>query len=595
MFARLIFGRFIRPLVVVATLIVSPAAAENLAYDQPAETVHPQLTEHSQKMAKQILQPLPNVYLALGYGLANVTMVEGDDGIIIIDTLDSEEAAAEVMAEFRKITDKPVKAVIYTHNHYDHIVGVKAFVSQEDVDEGRANVYAHETLMDGVANFASVVNRIIGVRSTYTFGNLLERGPEGSINEGIGPLLSEGTATFIAPNVTFEDRLEVTVAGVRMVLQYAPSETDDEIVIWFPDLKMLHTAEVIQGETFPNLHTIRGTKYRDPVKWFRAFDLMREFEAEVSVPSHGRPTIGAENVDELYRSYRDAIQYVHDQTIRYMNKGYTPDELVEVIHELPPHLKDHPWLGEFYGTVEHSVRQIYTGYLGWFEADPTFLDPLPRAARSERYVAQMGGRDAILAGAQAAFDEGDYRWTAEVLTHLIRVAPEDMDARNLKAAALRQLGFATMNINWRNWYLTSALELEGTIDWTQVADRNTDDLAKALPIGDMINAMTTLLKAEETFDVNMTMAFDITDTGEGYSLEIRNGIMQLHRRYIEDADVILHLEEATLRDVLQRKVNLPLAIAMGDVNLDGGPIAFARFFSYLDRSDPNAPLELTLR
>lgn len=245
--------------------------------------------------------------------------------------------------------------------------------------------------------------------------------------------------------------------------------------------------------------------------------------------------------------------------------------------------------------MEHSVRQIYTGYLGWFEADPTFLDPLPRAARSERYVAQMGGRDAILAGAQAAFDEGDYRWTAEVLTHLIRVAPEDMDARNLKAAALRQLGFATMNINWRNWYLTSALELEGTIDWTQVADRNTDDLAKALPIGDMINAMTTLLKAEETFDVNMTMAFDITDTGEGYSLEIRNGIMQLHRRYIEDADVILHLEEATLRDVLQRKVNLPLAIAMGDVNLDGGPIAFARFFSYLDRSDPNAPLELTLR
>lgn len=571
------------------------ARAENLAYDQYSKTIPHALTEHSRKMAKRIMQPADNVYLALGYGLSNVTMIEGSDGLIIIDALDSYEAAAEVMREFRKITDKPVKALIYTHYHYDHLAGAKAFLSQDDVDSGRAHVYAHDTLMNGVENFTSVVSRITNVRANYSFGSLLEQGPQGAVNAGIGPVLSGGTATFIRPTVTFSKKHQVTVAGVRMELHHAPSESNDEIVVWFPDMKLLHTAEVIQGETFPNLHTIRGTKYRDPVNWYRAFDQLLAFNPEISVPSHGRPVAGQQAVAELYRSYRDAIQYVHDQTIRYINKGYTPDELVSVVHQLPPHLRQHPWLGEFYGTVKHSVRQIYKGYLGWFEGDPTFLDPLPRATRSRAYVKQMGGRDAIVTAAQQAFDAADYRWTAELLTHVIRVDEQDKQARRLKAKALRQLGYQTANINWRNWYLSSALELEGTLDWSRAPKRNLKDLANALPTSNLLQSLSTRLRAEAALDTKLVLAIDVDGSDQKYSLEIRRGVMQLHDKLMAEADMTLNMDESTLRMILLGGSSFMKSLANGKTVLQGDQDLLKYFLSLFDMPEHTAPASLTVR
>jgi|GEM_PF-2966677 len=393
-------------LVATAIGVVPPSFSQdrkNLAYEKDAQTIPARMTDHSRKMEQRVYKIADNVYSAVGFALANSIMIEGRDGIVIVDVTESVDSAKAILAEFRKITNKPVRAVIYTHNHSDHTMGVKAFTSEEDVKAGRVDIFAHETLMDTVINNANVVAPILGLRSAYSFGIALERGPEGSVNEGIGPKLVIGQRTFIAPTKTFKDSLDVSIAGVKMHLQHAPSETDDEIVVWLPDSKVLLTAEVIQGECFPNLHTLRGTKYRDPVNWFKSIDVLRRFGAEHMVPSHGRPVSGKEMIEDLLRSYRDAIQYVHDQTIRNMNKGLTPDELVEVVSKLPPHLANHPWLGEFYGTVKHSVREIYVGYLGWFEGDPTFLDPLPRADRAARYVEQMGGRDAILTAAQKAY------------------------------------------------------------------------------------------------------------------------------------------------------------------------------------------------
>ena len=374
--------------IIFTTIILLQVSAfaqnKNLAEDEPSPKINPRLTEHSRKMEQRVYKVTENVYSAVGFGIANATMIVGSDGIIIVDTLESTDAAKTVLAEFRKITDKPVRAIVYTHNHSDHTMGVKAFTTEEDVAAGRVQIYAHETMMNTVINNASVVAPALGIRAAYTFGLLIEKGPEGWVNQGLGPAYVVGATGFIAPTKTFRDKLEVTIAGVKLQLLYAPSETDDEIVVWLPEQKLLQSAEVIQGETFPNVHTIRGTKFRDPVAWYKSIDKLRSFGAVHLVPSHGRPLSGKEKVEEMLTAYRDGIQYVHDQTIRLLNKGLTPDEIVEQVAHLPAHLANHPWLGEFYGTVRHSVRQIYVGYLGWFEGDPTALDPLPRAEESKR-------------------------------------------------------------------------------------------------------------------------------------------------------------------------------------------------------------------
>lgn len=595
-------GRVRTILVAAAIAVASPGALaqerKNLAYDQPAATIPPRLTEHSKKMEQRVYKIAGNVYSAVGYALANSIMIEGRDGIIIVDVTESVDSAKAILAEFRKITDKPVKAVVYTHNHTDHTVGVKAFTSEEDVKAGRVDIYAHETLMDTVINNASVIAPILGLRSAYSFGIALERGPEGAVNEGIGPKLIVGQRSFIAPTKTFKDSLDIQAAGVKMRLQHAPSETDDEIVVWLPDSRVLLTAEVIQGECFPNLHTLRGTKYRDPVNWFKSIDKLRRFGAEQMVPSHGRPVSGKQNIEELLTSYRDAIQYVHDQTIRNMNKGLTPDELVEVVSKLPAHLANHPWLGEFYGTVKHSVREIYVGYLGWFEGDPTFLDPLPRGERAARYVEQMGGHDRVLESALGAHNKGDYQWAAELLTYLIRVNKDDAPARTLKAKALRGLAYKTENTNWRDWYISSAKELERSLNsmvtLAATGSLAAPDILKQLPVSKLLEGMTVRLDPVKTADVHLTVAFRFTDAGRAYALEVRRGVAQLHESLPAQVDVTLQLTVNDLHRIILRQTTFSDALKAGEIKADGKTAELARFFGFFD-APASEPPALTAR
>ena len=574
------------------------AQTKNLADDQPSPKINPRLTEHSRKMEQRVYKVTDKVYNAVGFGAANSTMIVGSDGIIIVDTTESMSSAQNALAEFRKITDKPVKAIIYTHNHSDHTMGVKAFATEDDVKAGKVHIYAHETMMNTVINNASVVAPILGLRSAYTFGILIERGPEGWVNQGLGPAYVRGGTGFIAPTQTFKDQLDVTIAGVKLQLMYAPSETDDEIVVWLPEQKLLQSAEVIQGETFPNVHTIRGTRYRDPVAWYKSIDLMRRLQAEHLVPSHGRPMSGKDKIEEMLTAYRDAIQYVHDQTIRWMNKGLTPDEIVEKVAHLPAHLAHHPWLGEFYGTVKHSVRQIYVGNLGWFEGDPTALDPLPRGEESKRYVELMGGRDAVFKAAKKAFDAGENQWAAELLTHLIRVNKEDLEARKLKADALRQLAYKTENSNWRNWYITSARELEGSLNKVASAavmsSLAAPDILKALPVSKFFESMTVRLDPVKSADAQITMAFRFTDTGNVYAVEVRRGIAQVHESLPIKVDGTLVLTTPQLHRVMARQTTFAKMLQAGEIKAEGNVATLARFNSFFDAPATEVP-QLTIR
>ncbi|MDT8273048.1 MAG: alkyl/aryl-sulfatase, partial [Desulfomonilia bacterium] len=292
----------------------------------------PTLEAHTDIFRKGIERVADNVYVAIGYGLANCTMIEGNDGIIIVDTLESREVAMEVFSEFRKITDKPVKAIIYTHNHVDHIFGADVFAQGTQVA-----IYAHELLPYFVSRLLSKMRPVIDMRSMRMFGTFLDE--QGLINSGIGPFLgltAESTTGYLPPTVTFSKTLQDEVAGIRFELVHAPGETDDQIFVWLPENRVMLSADNFYW-TFPNLYTIRGTPYRSLQQWYRSLDSIRDYKADYLVPGHTRPIIGAETIEMILRDYRDAIQFVHDQTIRGINRGMTPDELAEHV-KLPPHL-----------------------------------------------------------------------------------------------------------------------------------------------------------------------------------------------------------------------------------------------------------------
>lgn len=563
----------------------------NLAYDQPSTTVHPELTAHSQKMVQTVYQVTDNYFLAYGFGLGSTHMIVGDDGVIIIDPNEDVGKCRLIKEKFDKITDKPIKAVIYTHMHADHIWGVKAFISQEDVTTGRCQVIAHETMLENyLASTANGVGPIIGVRSLYSFGNYLETGPEGLVNNGIGPENSLRESSFIPPSLRVGDYMDLNISGIKMSIFWVPSECDDEIAIWFPEMHLLCSAEVIQGETFPNLHTLRGTRYRDPRQWYKSIDTLRSYSAEIMVPSHGRPVHGKEKIEDILLSYRDAIQFVHNQTLRFMNMGYTADELVDLVR-LPEHLAKHPWLGEFYGTIKHSVRQIYQGELGWFNGDPTTLDPISPIESANRYIKLMGGRAKLLKEAQAAFDSQDYQWVAEMTTYLIRVDKSDMNARQIKARSLRQLGFQTINSNWRCWYLTSADELDGRVFDDSVANLIGAGARRSVPVESKVEAIGLWLDGDKASDVQLTLGFHFVDLEVSYALEIRKGIAQFHVGLPSFVNATLNLKS---RD-LAGPGSLQKAIQHNKVAVDGNWEDVALFFSYFSSPKPLGEIKLTLR
>ena len=516
-------------------------SGENTAYTDNADTVPPEMTQHSRTMNPGVFEITgKGVYQIFGYALSALTVVEGDDGLILIDPPEDVEKGKRQLVELRKISDKPIKAVLYSHWHTDHNAGVKAFITQEQADSGEVLVIAHRDFMSNIiSNSISGDGPIIAVRADYSLGGLLEVGPEGRVNGGLGPDFIMETMSLVTPNTLVDDRLELTVAGVRMEIFWAPPEAIDEIVTWFPDLGVLQSAEVIQGESFPNLHSIRGSRYRDPQAWFTSIDKnLRPLPADFMIPSHGRPLAGRAEVAKVLTDYRDAISYVYDQTLRWINKGYLPDDLVERV-TLPAALAESEWLGNFYGGVPHSVRQIYVGELGWFNADPTTLAPLNIRESSKRYVALLGGRDAVFAIASDAARDGDHQWAAELVSHLVRMDRDDTEARLLKADALRALGYQTPNSNWRNFYLTAARELDGTIDYSLSIEINAPDQIAAMPGSALLASLRFRIDPEVAGTTTFAAGVHVLDTDETVGLIVRNGVLEVTDSVPADARFVL--------------------------------------------------------
>ena len=562
-------------------------------------SIHSELAQHTKHFVRKVYEVTDNVYSAVGWNISNIVMIEGTDGIILVDAGLSPETSRLVLTEFRKITDKPIRAVIYSHFHHDHIDGIKGLVDAEQVARGEVDIYAHSSLMKNLVDESDILGPILGVRAGYSFGFFLRGNDVEGMNAGIGPLPTGGRpGSFIAPTHTIDDYLKLNIAGLELEIFHVPSEAPDELAVFLPESGVLIDTEVLQGPTFPNLHTLRGTKFRDPVRWINSIDRLRRLKANYLVPTHGQPVYGAERVEEVLRMSRDGIQYVHDQTVRHMNKGLTPDELVRAV-KLPSHLVNYrPYLREYYGTVAQAVRQIYVGYLGWFEGDPVNLDPVSKSDKADRLVALMGGRDKVLSAAMQAYSERDYQWAAELTSYLITLNAKDQDARTIKANAFRELGYASMNINWRNWYLTSAKELEGQLDAAVDAKKMASvfmppDIVTAVPASVSINSWTSRLKAEDTLGIQMSLGFVFSDLDERYSLTIRRGICQFDNGLI-DNDITLTLTKPIYDEVVLGKANLQDLVTSGDANLKGDLNQLQEFLDYFEPAG-SSPISLTVR
>ena len=558
-------------LIAIGFLIFSACAKEEKL--EPLDVgSNPDLAAHSVEFKQEVIKVTDGVYVAVGFGLANSVLLEGDDDVVIVDAMESEEAAIPVKEAFSKITAKPVKAIIFTHYHPDHTNGATIMAGDDDPD-----IYAHSTTSYYMERISTITRETTYRRGMRQFGTLLPEG--GIINDGIGPRLEydeSKTLGLLVPTKTFsENRLNLEIAGLNLTLVHAPGETPDQIFIWLPQKKVLLPADNYY-KSFPNLYAIRGTSYRDVKLWVNSIDKMRALKSEYLVPQHTRPVAGAEKIYQTLTNYRDAIQFVHDQTIRLMNKGLTPLEIVERV-KLPPHLARQPYLHEYYGTVPWSVRAIFDGYLGWFGGNATELFPLPLKERARHFADLAGGQQALLDRAKQAVAGEDYQWALELTDQLLQFNPESEEVRKLRASALKSLGSRQIASTARNYYLTQAMEVEGKlhIGMMKIPDKS---LLKKLQVADIFNEMAIKLNPEKSIDVDKVAGFRFPDTGEAFTVHVRRGVAEVRSQFPENPDITLTVDSTVWKEVVTGFRNPAIALVK-DVDKEGGTLEIVKFLN----------------
>ena len=544
--------------------------------DQPS--IHPKLLATNDFWSPPAVHKVTDgVYSAVGFDGANSIMIEGDDGIIIVDTLSTYEAAKKVISEFRKITDKPVKAIIYTHGHLDHVHGTGAFLEEgEDIE-----IYAHESHVDFYINENSVLGPGATTRSIHAAGAMLpSEGPDAR-NMGVFPPMLPGTIAYVAPTQTFSDELEVEIAGVKLKMVFVAGESSDQIYIWLPDKEVLLIGDNIYA-IIPNIYTLRGAVYRDPMNYVNALDKMIPLDAEYLVASHVIPVTGKENVRDILVSTRDASQYLYDQTIRGMNAGYTADELSRMI-ELPEELDNHPWLTKARNDVSAHVKQIYYGNFGWFEGNSAFLNAISVEDRSQKIIDGFGGVDSTISSMMDEIDNGEYEWAAELGTYVLNVEPDNLEAKQLTAYVLRVLSYNSEGMDERNWLLTDALELEGkiTIDPKSFTQSSPEQMAE-LPIEKIIRFLPTKLDPQKAAGMNTVLGINYSDLDLDFTLHVRNSILAVTDGAPDNPDMTLTLDSDTHKLIVGGHLNILDAIESGQAELTGNTDDIVTFLSLFD-------------
>jgi len=532
------------------------------------------------------------IYQVRGLDLANMTLIEGEHGLIVMDPLLSVETARAGLAMyFRHRPQRPVVAVIYTHPHVDHFGGVRGVIDEADVKAGKVQVIAPQGFFEHAVSENVLAGPAMKRRAQYMYGAPLPRGPRGQVDAGLGKgVPANATVSLIAPTRLIEQPFEtLRIDGVDIEFQLTPgTEAPAEMNLWFPQFKALCMAENA-SHVQHNVLTLRGAQVRDAKVWAHYLDqsLLRYGEqAEVVFAQHHWPTWGGAAIRDYLADQRDMYAFIDSQTLRLINRGLGPTEIAAELTSLPPRLASKWYSRDYYGSLSHNVRAVYQRYMGFYDGNPATLNPLPPSEAGTHYVKALGGAERVLTLAREAYGSGDYRWVAELTRHLVFAQPDNSAARELQADALEQLGYQSENATWRNAYLTGAQELRNGVAPAASKGGSADDLVRALTPTLFFDYLGVRVDAAKAAEQDLTINWRFTDLNEDYALTLRNGVLT-HRDHTRhgQADVEVKMSKATLDRIALKQTGFLKEATMGDVEISGERMKFMRFMAGLDEPD----------
>ncbi len=559
-----------------------------ISLDAPApDTVNPSLWRNAQLLMEHgLYQVSENIYQIRGYDLSNITFVQGNTGWIVFDPLISPETAKAALDYINgELGERPVVAVIYSHSHIDHYGGVTGIVDLEDVTAGRVQIIAPEHFTEHAVSENVIAGNVMGRRAVYMYGALLPRNDRGSVSGGLGMTTSTGLAGLILPTHEVTDTGEaLSIDGVNMVFQMTPgSEAPAEMNTWFPDFDALWMAEN-STNTMHNILTLRGAQVRDALIWSSFLDetiALWGDEVAVKFQSHHWPVWDNENIIPYFEKQRDMYKFTHDESVRLMNQGFNGEEISEMI-VFPPELEDNWATRGYYGTLRHNSRAVYQRYMGWYNGNPSDLNNLPQEMAAVKYIEFMGGEDEVLIKAQQSFDNGEYRWVAEVMKHAVFADPESVPAKELLADSLEQLGYQSESGPWRSVYLQGAYELRNGVPSAGGTQTATPDTIRAMTPDMVFDYLAVRLNSQEAAGKIYSINIDFSDLNSEYTLTIVNGVLNHTQQQAETADVSLTMTMATMNDIQLGETTLTQAVDNGAIELEGNQEVLMDFFGMLD-------------
>jgi len=561
--------------------------------EEPPSTANPSLWRAARLLRRAgLFEVCDGVYQVRGLDLSNMTIVEGDEGIVVFDPLISAETAAAGLALYRSHRgSRPVTGIVYTHSHVDHFGGARGlFPTGEEVDP-ELPALAPEGFVAEAVGENVFCGPAMARRAAYMYGAALEAGPQGQIGAGLGLSTSTGSITLVTPNLEItETGQEETVDGVTMRFQITSgAEAPASMSVYLPDHRALCVADLCV-RCQHNLMTPRGALIRDGHAWAgfldEAMSLFGE-EAEVMFAGHMWPTWGGEQITARLAAQRDLYAYLHDQSVRLINRGLTGAEIAEVL-ELPPDLARRWDCREYYGSLSHNVKGIYQRYMGWFDGNPARLWEHPPEQAAKRYVDFMGGGDAVLERARTSYAEGDYRWVAQVLSHLVFAEPSNEAARSLQADALEQLAYGAENATWRNFFLMGAAELRSRQVQVPTIARP-PDLVAQLSFEQILDAMSMRVNGPEAWALAVDLRWELTDTDEARDLTLSNGALT-HRPAGAlagfEPQATLRMDRAALNELTADTTPVGDLLGAGRIQIDGDPTKIGELLGTLEEPDP---------
>jgi alkyl sulfatase BDS1-like metallo-beta-lactamase superfamily hydrolase len=529
------------------------------------------------------------IWQVRGYDLANMTLVRGKTGWIVIDPLLSAEVAkATLEFAMQHLERKPVVAVIYTHSHADHFGGVRGVVDEADVKAGKVPIIAPDGFMDHAVAENVLAGNAMTRRAQYQFGTPLAFGERGAVGSGLGKGLSIGSLGLLPPtDIVRKTGEQRVVDGVRIVFQMANgSEAPAEFTFYFPDHKALCLSEVVTAHLH-NVYTLRGAKMRDALGWSKYINEMLDFypQAEVAFRSHHWPVWGAPRIRKHLVNQRDAYRFIHDAALNMANQGKKMGDLGNATY-FPKGLRNDFSTHGYYGTLSHNLRAVYNFYLGFFDGNPATLDPLPAVETAKRYVAALGGAEDVLDKARAAFAAGDYRWAAELNNHAVMADAGNAAARALQADILEQLGYQAESGVWRNEYLTAAKELREGVKPVRLSTQG-PDMVRAMTLEMIFDFIAVRLNHQKVDGLNLGVQVNFTDSNETFALELSNAVLHNTKgRVLKNPQAALSISHPAFFKMLLAGVPLPKLLEAGEAKVEGDPKALGAIFANLDRFDP---------